>query len=104
MFPIYGTLIIVIIYRISLISHMNKNQHGIRAGLGLTPSREGPGCQKVVDTGQFVETWPEILPSCMSFLQSVGGSMVGVPLIARISYYSWECIGLSLNSARLDFI
>jgi hypothetical protein len=47
MFPIYGTLIIVIIYRISLISHMNKNQHGIGAGLGLTPSREGRGKWKL---------------------------------------------------------
>jgi hypothetical protein len=36
MFPIYGTLIIVIIYRISLISHMNKNQHDNQSGMKFT--------------------------------------------------------------------
>jgi hypothetical protein len=43
MFPIYGTLIIVIIYlNIDHISYEEK-QHGIRVGLGFTPSWEGPG-------------------------------------------------------------
>jgi hypothetical protein len=46
MFPIYGTLIIVIM-NIDHISYEEK-QHGIRAGLGLTPSREGPGKWKIV--------------------------------------------------------
>ena len=50
MFSIYGTLIIVIVHR----SYINlryyliyKNQHGIRTGLGLTPSWEGPGKWKL---------------------------------------------------------
>jgi hypothetical protein len=42
MFYIYGTLIIVIIYT-HAISYLMKNQHGIKAGLGLTPSEEGQG-------------------------------------------------------------
>jgi hypothetical protein len=40
MFPIYGTLIIVIIYRISLISHMKKNQHIFQfLSLGVAPPK-----------------------------------------------------------------